>query len=128
MRPDRGFSLVETAVAVALLAIIVISILSGFSAVTLAATRHQQATTLDRLTRSDAEFIKSQPYRANNTPAYSQLSATGYTFTYTILYWQKNATPPFSATNLDTGLQEIILTVSGPNGSSEQLDFLKELP
>jgi prepilin-type N-terminal cleavage/methylation domain-containing protein len=126
MRLRAGFSLIESVVAVALLAVIVVSILSGFSSVTLAATRHQQLATLDRLTRSDVEYIKSQTYSPGNTPAYQHLSASGYSFSYQILYWKKNA--GFSAANPDTGLQEIILTVQGPNASSEQLIFLKEQP
>jgi prepilin-type N-terminal cleavage/methylation domain-containing protein len=126
MRLRAGFSLIESVVAVALLAIIVVSILSGFSSVTLAATRHQQLTTLDRLTRSDVEYIKSQAYSASNTPPYRHITAAGYAFSYQILYWKKNL--GFATTNPDTGLQEIILTVNGPNSTTEQLDFLKELP
>jgi prepilin-type N-terminal cleavage/methylation domain-containing protein len=128
MRRQRGFTLVETAVAVALLAVIVISILSAFSATTLAAARHAQLTTLERLTRSDAEYIKSQPYSTTGT--YASLAAPGYVFSYQILNYRATGNPIFGAPPgyPDSGLQEIILTVSGPNNASEQLDFLKELP
>jgi len=131
MTRQRGFSLIETTVAIALLAIIVVAILSAFSATTLAARRHQQETTLDRLTRSDAEYIKSQPYSVNNLlPApYQNLSSSGYTFVYQVLYYSALTNPPnFNALNADVGLQEIILTVRGPNGSTEVVDFLKEQP
>jgi prepilin-type N-terminal cleavage/methylation domain-containing protein len=131
MTRQRGFSLIETMVAMALLAIIVVAILSAFSATTLAASRHQQETTLDRLTRSDAEYIKSQPYSVNNLlPApYQNLSSSGYTFAYQVLYYSALTNPPnFNALNADVGLQEIILTVGGPNGSTEVVDFLKEQP
>ena len=131
MTRQRGFSLIETTVAIALLAIIVVAILSGFSATTLAASRHQQETTLDRLTRSDAEYIKSQPYAVNNLlPApYQNLTSSGYAFSYQVLYYSALTNPPnFNPNNADIGLQEIILTVRGPNGSSEVLDFLKEQP
>lgn len=126
MRRQTGFSLIETAVAVALMAVIVVTILGGLSATTLAATRHQQETTLDRLTRSDAEYIKSRVY--DPTAGYPNLSASGYTFSFQELHYNKNSNPTFAAGNTDTGLQEIILTVSGPNGITEQLDFLKEQP
>jgi len=131
MTRKRGFSLVETSVAVALLAIIVVAILSAFSSITLAAARHQQETSLDRLTRSDAEYIKSQPYSINNLlpAAYQNLSSSGYTFAYQVLYYSALTNPPnFNALNADVGLQEIILTVRGPNGSMEVLDLLKEQP
>jgi hypothetical protein len=120
--------LIETTVAVALLAVIVVSIMSAFSAATIATTRHQQLTTLDTLTRSDAEFIKSQTYSTTGT--YTNLTSAGYSFAYQVLNYA--AGPPVTflpaPTNPDSGLQEIVLTVSGPNSSSEQLDFMKAQP
>ena len=121
MKRQAGFTLVETAVAVALLVIVVISILSAFSATTLAVTRHAQLTSLDRLTRSDAEYIKSQAYSTTGT--YSNLAVANYTFSYQVSFYDP-ATNTFTAAT-DNGLQEIILTVKGPNSASEQLDFLK---
>jgi prepilin-type N-terminal cleavage/methylation domain-containing protein len=126
VRAQRGFTLIETMVAVALLAVIVVSILSAFSAATIAATRHQQLTQLDLLTRSDAEYIKSQTYSTTGT--YSNLSSAGYSFSYQLLNYAAGPPITFAAGNPDSGLQEIVLTVSGPNGSSEQLDVLKMQP
>jgi type II secretory pathway pseudopilin PulG len=129
MKRIQGFSLMETTVALALLGVIVVTMMSAFSAVTLAATRHQQETTLDRLTRSDAEYIKSQVYSATpKATPYLNLAVSGYAFTYQVLYYAAGAPPTFSAANADLGLQEIVLTVSGPNGASETLDFLKVHP
>jgi prepilin-type N-terminal cleavage/methylation domain-containing protein len=126
MRRSRGFSLIETAVSIALLAIIVVTILSAFSAATIAANRHQQQTSLDRLTRSDAEFIKSQVYSVKPA-AYTNLAAAGFGFSYQVLYYDP-VTNTFTAGNADNGLQEIILTVTGPNASREILDILKVQP
>jgi Tfp pilus assembly protein PilV len=129
VRRQRGFTLAETAVAVALLVMIVISVLSAFSATTLAATRHAQLTTLDRLTRSDAEYIKSQAYSAAPA-AYTNLTAAGYTFSYQVLYYDASQPPAnqWLAANADTGLEEIVLTVTGPHGAIQQLDVLKVQP
>ena len=113
-------------VAVALLAIIVVSILSAFSAATIATSRHQQLTKLDTLTRSDAEFIKSQAYSTTGT--YTNITSAGYGFSYRILNYAAGPPVTFLAINPDSGLQEIILTVSGPSSSSEQLDFMKVQP
>ena len=128
MRRQRGFTLIETMVSVALLAVIVVSILSAFSAATIAATRHQQLTKLDVLTRSDAEYIKSQTY--STTGAYTNLSSAGYSFSFQVLNYAVGPPVTFAAApaNPDSGLQELVLTVSGPNGSSEQLDFMKVQP
>jgi prepilin-type N-terminal cleavage/methylation domain-containing protein len=124
MRGKRGFTLLETLIAVALLAVIVVSILSAFSAMTLAATRHAQLTALDRWTRSDVEYIKSQAYSTTGT--YTNLTAAGYAFSYQAKFYDP-ATNTFSSA-ADNGLEEIILTVSGPNGASEQVTFLKVEP
>ncbi len=124
----RGFTLVETMVALALLAVIVVTILSAFSATTLAATRHQQQTSLDRLTRSDAEFVVSQTYVVNvGVNGYGNIAAAGYAFSYQVLYCDPTV-PTCTAGTPDNGLQEILLTVSGPNGSQQTLDFMKVQP
>lgn len=126
MSPKRGFSLIETAVAVALLAVIVVTILSAFSAITLAANRHQQLAAIDRWTRSDAEYIKSQTY--STTGAYTNLTGAGYSFSYQVRYYAAGPPPTFLPGNPDIGLQEILLTVTGPNSVTETLDFLKVQP
>lgn len=125
MMRQRGVSLIETMVAIALLAIIVVSILSAFSAITIAAARHKQQTTLDLLTRSDAEYIKSQAY-SPSPAAYTNLVAGGYGFSYQVSYW--DPVLGFAAGNPDLGLQQLVLTVNGPNGARETLIFLKVQP
>lgn len=132
MNRQRGFTLIETTVAVALLAVIVVTILGAFSAITLAARRHQQETTLDLVTRQDAEFIKSQAYSATpKATPYTNIAVAGYGFSYQVLYYDPTQVPPapqFSAAYADNGLQELVLTVTGPNNTTETLDFLKVQP
>jgi Tfp pilus assembly protein PilV len=125
MSRKKGFSLIETAVAVALLAVIVVSILSALSIASLAATRHQQQTTLDQLTRSDAEYLKSQAYSVKPA-AYTHIAAAGYSFSSQVSYWAPGL--GFNPTYADIGLQQIIVTVSGPNSSSQVLYLLKVQP
>ncbi|MEA2668597.1 MAG: hypothetical protein QOJ33_1531 [Chloroflexota bacterium] len=127
MTRKRGVSLIETMVAIALLAIIVVSILSAFSAITIAAARHKQQTTLDLLTRSDAEYIKSQTYSPGvpGPTVYLNLASAGYSFSYQVSYWD----PVFGFGAFpDVGLQQLVLTVNGPNGARETLIFLKVEP
>ena len=128
MRRKRGVSLIETMVAIALLAIIVVSILSAFSAITIAAARHKQQTTLDLLTRSDAEYIKSQTYSPGvpGPTVYLNLASAGYSFSYQVSYW--DPVLGFAPGNVDIGLQQLVLTVNGPNGARETLIFLKVQP
>ena len=128
MRGRRGFTLIETTVAIALLAVIVVAILGAFSAITIAARRHQQETMLDLVARQDAEYIKSQTYSA--TPAatpYTNVVVAGYSFSYQTLYYDP-VSNTFAAGNADNGLQQLVLTITGPNNAKETLDFLKVQP
>ena len=125
-RGSRGFSLVETTVALALLGVIVVTVVSAFSTVSVATRRHGVATDLDRLTRSEAEYIKSQRYRGKPL-AYANLAAPGYAFAVQILYYNP-VNQTFTAANSDVGLQEIVLTVTATAGGSETLRFLKVQP
>lgn len=127
MTPRRaGFSLVETMVAIALVGVIVVTVLSAFSSATLAGYRHGLDTTLDRLVRSDAEFIKRQAYQPKPL-AYANLAVPGYAFAVQILYYNP-ARRTFLAANAESGLQEIVLTATAPGGASEKLVFFKVRP
>jgi prepilin-type N-terminal cleavage/methylation domain-containing protein len=126
MKRKRGFSLIETTVAIALLAVIVVTILSAFSSIVLASTHHQQQSTLDRLSRSNVEYIKSQAYQ-QKPAAYANLAAPGYVFSTQVLYYDP-ASSTISAANPDLGLQEIIMSVTASGGGSENLYFLKVQP
>jgi Tfp pilus assembly protein PilV len=125
-RRQSGLTLVETLMAMLLLGVIVVTVLGAFSSATVAATRHQQVTGLDRLTRSEVEYIKSQSYDVKPT-TYSNLTAPGYSFAATILYYDP-ASQTWSTANTDNGLQQIRLTVTGPNGITETLYFVKVQP
>jgi prepilin-type N-terminal cleavage/methylation domain-containing protein len=128
VRGRRGFTLLETTVAIALLAVIIVTILGAFSAITLAARRHHQQTTLDLVTRQDAEYIKSQAYSATQAAApYTNVVVAGYSFSYQTLYYDP-VSNTFAAGNPDNGLQELVLTVTGPNSVTETLDILKVEP
>lgn len=128
MRRRRGFTLIETTLAVALLAVIIVTILGAFSAITIAAQRHQQESTLDLVARQDAEFIKSQAYSATpKATPYASIAVAGYSFSYQTYYYDP-VLKTFATINADNGLQELVLTVTGPKNATETLDFLKVQP
>lgn len=125
-RRAPGFSMVEAMVAIALLGVIIVTVVSAFSTVSIATRRHGVTINLDRLTRSEAEYIKSQPYR-RKPGAYANLAAPGYAFAVQVLYYNPlNQT--FSAANNDVGLQEIVLTVTATARGTEILRFFKVRP
>jgi type II secretory pathway pseudopilin PulG len=128
MKRRRGFTLIETTVAIALMAVIIVTILSAFAAITLATRRHKQESTLDLVTRQDAEFIKSQAYSATpSATPYTNIAVAGYSFSYQTLYYDPILNT-FAVGNADNGLQELVLTVTGPSNAKETLDFLKVQP
>jgi len=119
--------MVETMVAIALLGVIVVSVVSAFSTVSLATQRYGVTTNLDRLTRSEAEFIKSQTYIRKGGAPYRNLAAPGYAFAVQILYYNP-VNQTFTAANNDVGLQEIVLTVTATARGTETLRFFKVRP
>ena len=129
-RTRSGFSLVETMVATALVGVIIVAVVSAFASATIATNRHRLDTTLDRLVRSDAEFIKRQAYIPKPPPpgVYANLAAPGYAFAVQVLYYSPLAGGSFTAANPDVGLQQIVLTVNAPGGATETLRFLKVRP
>ena len=125
-RRQTGFSLVETMVSVALLGVIIVAVVSAFSSTAVATNRHAVDTSLDRLTRSDAEFIKRQAYQAK-PGVYANLGAPGYAFAVQILYYD-SVRQTFTPANAESGLQQIVLTVAAPGGASERVRLLKVRP
>jgi prepilin-type N-terminal cleavage/methylation domain-containing protein len=132
-RRGSGFSLVETMVALALLGVTIVAVLSAFSSAAIATNRHRLDANLDRLVRSDAEFIKQQGYVQKPPPAgpYNNIAApAGYVFAIQVWYYSPGPAPPrgFAAANPERGLQQITLTATAPGGASETLIFLKVRP
>jgi hypothetical protein len=117
-------------VATALVGVIIVAVVSAFASATIATNRHRLDTTLDRLVRSDAEFIKRQAYIPKPPPAgvYANLAAPGYAFAVQVLYFNPLGGGSFTAANPDVGLQQIVLTVNAPGGAKETLRFLKVRP
>jgi hypothetical protein len=120
--------MVETMVAIALLGVIIVTVVSAFSTVSIATQRHGVTVNLDRLTRSEAEYIKSQAYKSKAPGnVYANLAAPGYAFAVQVLYYNPlNQT--FTAANNDAGLQEIVLTVTATARGTETVRFFKVRP
>lgn len=100
LREQRGFSLIEMLVAVAILAAIGVVFLSALSTISKSTGLYEQRVTALGLAQSQTEIIKQAPYAAN----YDNVSAptnkpAGYEIT-------------ISATGNVTGKQEITVAVS----------------
>lgn len=108
---QRGFTLLETLLALALTGILGVSIpsaLSGANRATIVSSEHTMA---ESLARSQMEYIQNQTYDyLHNPPVYSALTTlpTGYTIAITTA----RLDPAGDGTGDDDSLQKITINVS----------------
>lgn len=85
MQDEKGFSLIETIVAVAIAAIVVPIFLGGLATSTRATFSADIMTTAENLAISQIEDAKEQPYDAtNNPPVYSLIADIPAPYTITV--------------------------------------------
>ncbi len=116
-RGERGFTLIEILVALAILAAVAVVFLLGLSTSSRAAIASRQSVAVDSLAKSQMEFIKAQPYDADldhNPPQYLMLPADQIPDGYAINISAERLNPDGAAdpTDDDDGLQKITVTVS----------------
>jgi len=109
VRDERGDSLIEVLVAVAIIAASLTIILAAVSTGVIAVRTSSRITRATNLATSQLESIKATSY-VTGTTNYPAISAGDYTIDQEISYWDGSA----FATNplLDVGMQWITVTVS----------------
>lgn len=104
MKSEKGFALIETLVAMALMGIIAVSLLSGVTTVTRANTIHEEQAIAQSLVRSEIEYVKNVQY---------QYSASTYPVDSSITIPAGWVVPPpvvGSVHATDDGLQSVNVT------------------
>ncbi len=100
MKNEKGFTLIEVIIAVALLGVIAIAFLGALGTASLAMFIADERATAESLARSQMEYIKSQPYSDNVT--YDEIDLDDF--------------PGYEVglltTPLDDGIQKITITIS----------------
>jgi len=101
MKEERGFSLIETLIALTVFGLIAVCLLSGLTLALKSTIISNEQTTAESLAKSQIEYIQQQPYSNATPPAYSLISSlpTGYAVDTTATYLDPN------------GLQKITVTV-----------------
>ena len=122
MKNEKGFTLIEVMIAIALLGIIAVAFLGALATASRALVIADERTTAESLARSQMEYVKNQNYDAtNNPPQYSPLpSISGdYTITTTAEYFDADGDGiievDVTTTEVredDEGIQKITVTVS----------------
>lgn len=123
-RHERGFSLIEVSLAIALAGILSLTIPSALSTANKTTIINNQRTTAESLARSQMDYIQNQTFDStNNPPVYGLLSnlPTGYSVTQTVARIDPRGD---NSTVNDEGLQQITVTVKhGTNIAYTLVDF-----
>ncbi|MGQ0843283.1 MAG: type IV pilus modification PilV family protein [Sporichthyaceae bacterium] len=117
-RSDRGESLVELLVSIAILGIAVVAILGAVGMSATASSLHQGQATVQNVLHNWAEQLSDAPYTPCATPAQARAAASptlpaGFTAEVTgVRFWNGSE---FAAPSpcVDSGLQRITLSVVG---------------
>jgi type II secretory pathway pseudopilin PulG len=134
---ERGESLLELIIAVAIMGIAVVAIVSGLATSIIVSDVHRKQATAGEYVRSFAESIETAVagsptgYSATCSPSYGSGFSVPSGFNAqvaTVTYWTGSA---FSATcpATDSGMQKVSLKVSSTDGrASEKLDVIIRKP
>ncbi len=91
MKNEKGFSIIEVTIAIALLGVIAVAFLSGLAAASKAIFIADERATAESLARSQMEYVKNQPYDTapgGGEATYDKINAVDIPDGYTI--WSEN--------------------------------------
>ena len=110
MQSEKGFSLIETLAALAILGIVAVGFLSGLATAARATFITDERTTAASLAKSQMEYVKNQNYdNINNPPQYDLLSDLPSSFSVTVT--ASRLDPEGDGPDDDDGIQNIVVTV-----------------
>lgn len=110
MKSEKGFSLLEVMLAIALLGVIIAALMSALSTGSIAVFVADERATAESLAKSQMEYIRNQNYDASNDPpAYAKLTVIPPS--YDISVAAERLDPKEDGTSTDDGLQKITVTV-----------------
>ncbi len=111
IRSNKGYSLIETLIAVVILGVIGIAVFTGLSTAASANIVSDEQTTAGSIARRQIESIQQQAYDSiNNPPVYTLITdlPAGYSIVTPVV---TRLDPKNNGTGNDDGLQEISVTV-----------------
>jgi prepilin-type N-terminal cleavage/methylation domain-containing protein len=110
MKSEKGFSLLEVMLAIALLGVIIAALMSALSTGSSAVFVADERATAESLAKSQMEYIRNQNYDASHDPPQYALLAdipAGYQIDVTAV----RLDPKSDGTAADDGIQKITVTV-----------------
>ncbi len=132
-RGERGETLIELVVTVAILGIAIVVVVAGLATAIVASDSHRKLASADTMVRSIAEAVKDRSVtwnaNADYSAAISGVDTTGYQVTVARQCWTGNSGNPTWADcpNGDLGLQRLTITVTstGPRAESGSVTIIK---
>jgi type II secretory pathway pseudopilin PulG len=110
MASEKGFAVIETLIATAVIGLISVGVLMSLSTSAKSTVVSESQTTAESLARAQMEYILQQPYDTDNyTPEYSLL--TSIPSGYSINAVATNLDPRGNGTDNNDGLQKIMVSV-----------------
>ena len=111
MQREKGFSLIELLIAIALVGILGVSVPGALSMANRSTILTNQETLAESLARNQMDYIQNQPYdTVNNPPVYSLISniPNGDTI---VTPMASRLAPKGLGTGTDEGIQQITITI-----------------
>jgi len=121
MKNERGFSLIEVLVALALLGIIAVAFLGGLATASKAMIIADERATAESLARSQMEYVKNQDYDYNDPQSYEQVDVESPT--HPGYFISVDADPLHSP---DKGIQKIRVTVRHGTEAVKEVIILED--
>jgi len=123
-RNERGGSLIEVLVAVALLGLALVVLLGSFSTLAIASHTAEQVAQAQAVSRAQAARIKAAPYQAaGDYSAYYETLPAGLSRAVATSWW--DGVSAWSGTQNANGLQRLIVTISGGGSTAARVEFVK---
>lgn len=123
LRDERGFSITEELVSLAVLAFGVTVVIAGIASGTIGVRTKHGSVYAETLARSQLELVADAGYHADPTavPYPTVEPVSGFTVGVQVEYWTAPS-GPFTSTVRNDGMQRVTVSVSDGSGQLQQLE------
>jgi prepilin-type N-terminal cleavage/methylation domain-containing protein len=126
MKSEKGFSLLEVIIAIALLGIVAVAFLGALATGSRVIFTADERATAESLSRSQMEYVRNQKYDAtNNPPQYALMP--NIPAGYNIVVSAERLDPKEDGTTNDDGIQKITVLVYHPYDAAHPEDYVVKL-